>query len=390
MKTARMAASRWGAALEVRFDGGSEEGMRRWLGPGAIYSPQGLGDLGERMEAAIRGAIQEGVGRAVLFGTDIPGLRSEYLGEAFEALVDKDIVLGPSEDGGYWLVGLKGAAEIFRNIPWDTGEVLEKTLVKADALGLSVHLLERQRDLDTIEDLGELMPERMGRYLTVIIPALNEGVNIEETIRYAQSEDAEILVVDGGSRDDTVAKATEMGVRVIIGPRGRAVQQNHGALEARGEILLFLHADTRLPRDYVEQVFETLMDPKVALGSFRFKTDFKGPMMRFIEFMTNLRSKYLRLPYGDQGLFMRRHLFKTAGGFTDVPIAEDLLFVRRLSRYGRIAIAEADAVTSGRRWQTLGPLRTFFINQVIVFGLALGVSPWVLASVYRRAEKRGL
>jgi len=392
LRAARRAALKWGASLEVRFDGGSEERMRRWLGPGLVYSDQGPGDLGRRMEVALLDAIQQGSGKAVLFGTDIPGLRARHLGQALEALVEKDLVLGPTEDGGYWLVGLKRPADIFHNMVWGTGDVFDRTVARARARGLSVHSLERQRDLDTTEDLGVLRDERTGRYLTVIIPALNEGASIKDTIRCAQSEDAEIVVVDGGSRDDTVPKATEMGVHVLIGPRGRAAQQNRGAMEAGGEVLLFLHADTRLPRDYVEEVFESLMNPKVALGSFCFKTDLKGPLMRSIECMTNLRSKYLRLPYGDQGLFIRRHLFKSAGGFPDVPIAEDLLFVRRLSKLGRVATVSAEAVTSGRRWRNVGPLRTFLINQVIVFGLVIGTSPRVLASIYRSAgaEKRGL
>ena len=391
LRAARKAALKWGASLEVRFDGGSEEKMRRWLGPGLVYSGQGPGDLGKRMEVALLDAFQKGNGKTVLFGTDIPGLRARHLGEALEALVEKDLVLGPTEDGGYWLVGLKRPADIFHNIVWGTGDVFDRTVARAEVQGLSVHLLEPLMDIDTAEDLRQAMPGPMRPYISVVIPALNEGAHIGETIRHVRDRDAEILVVDGGSGDDTAAKARDAGANVMIGPRGRAAQQNFGAGAARGDVLLFLHADTRLPGDYVEEVFESLMDPRVSLGAFRFKTDLKGPMMRFVEFMTNLRSKYLRLPYGDQGLFIRRHLFKTAGGFPDVPIAEDLLFVRRLSKLGRIATVSAEAITSGRRWQTVGPLRTFLINQVIVFGLAIGTSPRVLASIYRSAgaAKRG-
>lgn len=124
------------------------------------------------------------------------------------------------------------------------------------------------------------------------------------------------------------------------------------------------------------------------MGAFRFKTDLKGPLIAVIEFTANLRSKYLQIPYGDQGLFIRKHLFDAAGGFPAVPIAEDLLFVRRLSKLGLIATVSAEAITSGRRWQTLGPFRTFFVNQVIVFGLAIGISPQVLKSLYRRQGER--
>jgi len=117
----------------------------------------------------------------------------------------------------------------------------------------------------------------------------------------------------------------------VTGRKGRAAQQNLGAEVARGRVLLFLHADTRLPEDYVSHVFETLMDRRVVLGAFGFKTDLRQTLMRFFEISTHLRSRYLHLPYGDQALFLRRTVFVNTGGFPDVPIAEDLAFVRRLS-----------------------------------------------------------
>lgn len=155
-----------------------------------------------------------------------------------------------------------------------------------------------------------------------------------------------------------------------------------GAAAAKGKALLFLHADTVLPRDYVAGVFETLMDRRVALGAFRFKTDLDRPLMRGIELIANIRSRYLRLPYGDQALFVRKEPFEAVGGFPEIAVAEDLFFVRRVSKLGRIAIAPADALTSGRRWKELGVLRTTLINQLILIGFALGISPKTLAGLY--------
>jgi rSAM/selenodomain-associated transferase 2 len=225
-------------------------------------------------------------------------------------------------------------------------------------------------------------------YLSVIIPALNEAAHIEETILNARSLDAEIIVVDGGSGDRTAERAEHAGAVVIKGPRGRALQQNRGAAAARGSALLFLHADTLLPKDYVTQVFETLMDRRVALGAFRFKTNLDRPLMRGIEFTTQFRSRYLRLPYGDQALFVRKSHFQAAGGFPKMPIAEDLFFVRLMSKQGRIAIAPAHAVTSGRRWKEVGLLRTTLTNQLILAGFALRISPETLAAFYRRVAKK--
>jgi rSAM/selenodomain-associated transferase 2 len=168
--------------------------------------------------------------------------------------------------------------------------------------------------------------------------------------------------------------------------RGRAVQQNIGAREAEGEVLLFLHADTRLPEGYIRDVFDTLMAPGTALGAFRFKTDMAGPAMRLIEMVANLRSRFLQLPYGDQALFMRKRLFMAIDGFPEVPIAEDLLLIRQVIRKGSVRIVPKSITTSGRRWREVGPIKTFLINQMIIAGYLLKISPLALSSVYHRRK----
>ncbi|MFH1628282.1 MAG: glycosyltransferase family 2 protein, partial [Pseudomonadota bacterium] len=177
--------------------------------------------------------------------------------------------------------------------------------------------------------------------------------------------------------------AARTGVRVESSPRGRALQQNRGAELAEGSVLLFLHADTHLPDSYVTHVFETLIDPMTSAGAFRFRSDLNRPAMKGIAFLANFRSRFLKLPYGDQGLFVRKPVFDRVGGFPDVPIAEDLFLVRRLAKRGRIRIASADVTTSARRWLVLGLLRTTLINQIIVAGCYLGVSPHTLAPLER-------
>jgi uncharacterized protein len=153
---------------------------------------------------------------------------------------------------------------------------------------------------------------------------------------------------------------------------GRAWQQNEGARHAGGRVLLFLHADTRLPDDFGAQVFELLMDPGTVLGAFQFKTDWDHWAMRWIERAAYVRSAHLHRPYGDQGLFLRKTVFAKVGGFPLVPIAEDLYLVRRLARMGRIALAPGTAVTSGRRWRRVGIGRTTLINALIAGGCLLG------------------
>jgi len=385
LATAKSFAFKRGIGVEFCFEGGSEQKMRRWLGSGVSFSPQVKGDLGKRMISAFFDAFRGGARRVVLLGTDIPELKADNLGQAFDALTENDLVIGPSKDGGYWLIGLNRSAHLFEDIKWGTGAVLGQTLALADEQGLRVKQLDSLMDIDTEEDLKQLPPEWTSKrpYISIVIPALNEEANIETAIRSALNEDAEIIVVDGGSTDDTAARAMRAGARVEMGSRGRALQQNRGASCASGKVLMFLHADTRLPGGYVKHVFEILMDTETVAGAFRFKTNLDNPLMKVIELMTNIRSQYFKMPYGDQGLFIRKSVFESVGGFPESPIAEDLFLVRRLSQKGRIRIAPVHVVTSARRWQTLGLFRTTLINQVILAGLCLGILPSTLSSLYR-------
>jgi rSAM/selenodomain-associated transferase 2/rSAM/selenodomain-associated transferase 1 len=388
VRTDKAFARRQGVAIEACFEGCDGNRLVRWLGSGLVFSPQGGEDLGQRMGMAFRKAFQESCRRVVLHGTDIPGLSVHHLQQAFEALREKDLVLGPSTDGGYWLIGLKRYADLFRGLEWGTPSVFAKTVGAAQHLNLSFHVLEPLTDMDTSQAVKESMPEwaEPRPYLSVIIPALNEASLIEDTIAHARNDDAEIIVVDGGSTDDTVEKASRAGARIIKASRGRALQMNQGAASAKGGVLLFLHADTRLPPNYVAHVFETLMEPRVCLGAFRFKTDRHTSLMKVIEHLTNFRSSFMRLPYGDQALFVRRTFFEKMGGFPAVPIAEDLFFVRQGAKHARIALAGAEAITSSRRWVEVGVLKTTLINQLVLAGLFLGISPSLLSFLYRRAR----
>jgi rSAM/selenodomain-associated transferase 1 len=240
LETAKAFAFPRGIDVEVCFEGGSERKMRRWLGAGVSFSPQVKGDLGVRMSSAFFDAFRGGARRVVLSGTDIPELKADNLGQAFDALTENDLVIGPSTDGGYWLIGLNRPAHLFQAIKWGTGAVLAQTLALAKEQGLRVKQLDSLTDIDTAEDLKQLPPEWTWKrpYISVVIPALNEGANIEAAIRSALNEDVEIIVADGGSTDDTVARAMRAGMRVEMGSSGRALQQNRGASSGRGRVLL--------------------------------------------------------------------------------------------------------------------------------------------------------
>jgi uncharacterized protein len=395
LRTARAACQAADAVLEVRFDGGREEGVRHWLGVNGLCRPQQGNDLGERMANAFAESFGEGSEATVVIGSDCPGLTAETLLEAFNRLAQRPVVFGPANDGGYCLLGLaRMVPELFRGIAWGQETVLARSVEALQKLGLEPALLEPLDDLDRPDDLPawQRIAEREDanpRRISVVVPALNEAGHIAGTLAAArQGSPHEILVVDGGSTDGTGELAVRSGATVLASPPGRSRQLNAGAAAATGNVLLFLHADTLLPSNWTQVVSDVLQRPQVAAGAFRFRIaeDFAGKWL--VEATTQLRSRWFQEPYGDQGLFLRRSLFEELGGFADLPIMEDYEFVRRLRRRGRVLTADEPATTSGRRWQQLGIFRTTLTNRLVVSGYQLGVGPQRLAALYRGSRPR--
>jgi hypothetical protein len=375
---ARRWKERCAGSLEVYFTGRNEESFQEWLGPDLSYRPQPEGDLGGRMDEAFHQAFREGAEKVVIVGTDCPGLSEDLAQDAFAGLDQGDAALGPAKDGGYYLIGLRRPVEeLFRGIPWGTTEVLAKTLAAAQRLGLRVSLLETLDDVDRPEDLP----------ISIIIPTLDEEENIAASLAsYHPSPSTETIVVDGGSRDRTVEIARSCGVTVIRSATGRARQMNAGAESATGDLLLFLHADTRLPRGFAHSVRQILSLPGVVAGAFEFGLDATSPGLRLVERVTNWRSRCLQLPYGDQAIFVRSSLFRQVGGFPDLPIMEDFAFIRRLKKTkpGRIHTASLPAITSARRWRALGIWKTTLLHQLIILTYCLGISPSRIQRLARR------
>jgi len=218
--------------------------------------------------------------------------------------------------------------------------------------------------------------------VSIIIPALNEAEILGNTLQSLQDQPFEIIVVDGGSKDGTVGMARQYTSHVLISRTGRGIQQDTGAHQARGDVLVFLHADTILPIAYQDLIDEALAHPGVVFGAFRLKIHPPKPALDLIAFMAILRSLLLKLPYGDQALFVRRAAYFRVGGFRDWPIMEDVDLVRRLNRTGGFKLARGFVQTSARRWQKENIVHTTLRNWSLIIRYCLGVSPHVLARHY--------
>ncbi len=228
--------------------------------------------------------------------------------------------------------------------------------------------------------------------ISIIIPTLNEENVIDKILtKLLANRNCEIIVVDGGSNDATLALAEKTGCKTLLGPSGRGAQMNFGAAHASAEILLFLHVDTLLPDNFAALVLAAVARPDFAAGAFSLAIDSPSRNLSFIAGMANLRSRLLHLPYGDQALFTTRQMFMAIGGFAEIAIMEDFVFIENVKKRGTIFILPELATTSARRWQNMGIVQTTIINQLIVIGYRMGIPPATLAGWYQRVRgTRGL
>jgi len=220
---------------------------------------------------------------------------------------------------------------------------------------------------------------------SIIMPVLNEEAALEKQLVHLVAQcaghDCELIIVDGGSRDATVAIAERFG-RVIPSARGRARQMNAGASAALGDVLIFLHADTRLPDDAFAAIDRALAAPRVVGGVFRVCFNCERWPYRFVAFCTNLRSR-LRMSFtGDQAYFMRAASFRAVGGYPDQPLMEDLEIITRLRRIGKVVLLPQYVITSARRHEKIGLLRSILFMWYLRTLYKFGVSPARLQQMY--------
>ena len=227
---------------------------------------------------------------------------------------------------------------------------------------------------------------------SIIIPVLNETAGIREAVGRVRSltggEAMEVIVADGDPAGGTLRAIPDGAVRKLLSEPGRGRQLNRGAGAASGEILIFLHADTKLPPDALTRIGEALRDRRLAGGAFDLEIDSPRRAFRAIERVASLRTRLTRIPYGDQAIFLRRIWFQSLGGFREIPVMEDVDLMRRLKHAGgRIAILPERVVTSARRWEREGILYTTLRNWSLVSLFLCGIDARRLARWYRPHTK---
>jgi rSAM/selenodomain-associated transferase 2 len=219
--------------------------------------------------------------------------------------------------------------------------------------------------------------------ISVIIPVLNEEKTIAATLRaLVPLQPYEIIVVDGGSDDRTGEISRQLGAEVLTAERGRARQMNYGARCATGDVLLFLHADTKLPDSAFQDIAAALSEARCLGGRFDVELEGSHWMLKIIGGLINYRSRATKVGTGDQAIFVRRAVFMQIGGYPDIPLMEDIALCRLLKRLGGIACLRSRVVTSGRRWESDGVWRTIFRMWTLKFLYLAGVSPVRLKQFY--------
>jgi rSAM/selenodomain-associated transferase 2 len=230
---------------------------------------------------------------------------------------------------------------------------------------------------------------------SIIVPALHESNMINSLVEHLEgmelSRDAEIIVVDGNPNGDTIQAIGSDKVKKMVAPKGRARQMNAGASVAEGETLVFLHADTGLPRNALTKIHLAMAQGEYVGGAFELNFNSEKMRFRMLALLASLRCRLTRIPYGDQAIFIKRDYFNALGGYKDIPIMEDVELMRRIKRKGdKICMIPKQVKTSPRRWEQEGFVYVNVRNTFLFFSYVLGVSPEKLASFYKDTYKKNI
>lgn len=370
LDTARQVGNRRGVAIEVHAcDAGSRD-VAALVGTDMTFIDQRKRHSGQPLRSGSSDAHNDDVRKVVFIGFCCPLLDSDVLCMAFDALDDHDVVLGPTRDDRSYLIGMLTnrvalLSDIAKTRFWVPSELKQACLND----GLNLAELPAMPIMSAPDDLADWASARFAHAparprLSVIIPSRNEQNHLAATIASALvADNIEIIVADGRSTDRTIEIARQFGVTVTESPPSRGAQMNSAAEVARGDILLFLHADTLLPPGYDAVVYQTLATPNTSAGAFTLAIDAKGMAPRLIEWGVYARSRFCERPYGDQAIFMSTETFHDSGRFPNLPYMEDFAMLPCLKRRGHIRVVPDQVMTSARRWEKHGWTTTTLMHQ---------------------------
>jgi len=361
-------------------------------GPWRFIAQRGK-DLGERMRNAFDTAFGLGYGQAVLIGSDIADLDLGDIRKAFDALAEGKTPVGAARDGGYYMIGLgRPCPKAFNLVEWSTSYVFQETLKNLNMDGHRTVVLSERRDVDRREDAEFLLEKSFVRdCITVIIPFLesdtDQAVALAERLHVLIWPDDEIILVKGldDHGGNQGCRHVNEKIRMICGTRGRGAQLNQGASQALGTIVWFLHADSVPPANFGYHIRKLTIGSEFSFGCFRLAFSEESPELRLIARWANARTRYLRLPYGDQGIFCRLGSFNSMGGFRKRLIMEDVEMALAFRKYGKLLFAPETIVTSGRRYLKGGVVRTALMNHLTMMMYIAGVSDETLYRFYYRS-----
>ena len=342
------------------------------------------------MAGAFEVARARGCEQAIIIGTDIADIEAEDVQDAFAALDAGAAVLNPAADGGFYLLGLnRPCPAAFQSKSWGSPEVFARTRELLHDAGLTVRSLRQRHDIDRPQDLPRLARQAdFQAKLSIVIPTLSPVSALKPLLAALTTglwPGDEIIVtgprmaVPGNCRERFPIADCCFGV---FSPMGRGVQLNAGVHHAKGNLLWFLHDDSLVPAHFAYLVRKLSRAEHMSLGCFELAFSAATPALRAIARWGNWRTRFLRLPYGDQGLFCRRETFDKAGGFQLAQLMEDVDFVKRCRLHGDILRLSEKLYTSPQRYLAKGILRASLRNHLTMLLYHLGWSNERLRAFY--------
>lgn len=378
-----------GWTVEIHFSPeNAQEEMKSWLGSNYSYVAQTGEDFGARLKNGFANAFANGRTHVLAIPGDCPELDTATLFEVMTRLHRADLVLGPANDGGLYLVALRRAAgELFERIPWGTPNVLSLVLARAKISGISRELLAPKDDIDDAGTyhgyLQRIVNESSGERIGIVISALNHAATIGPVIDAARQSFlySPLVVVDGDSADDTAKIAAARGAQVVSAARSRGRQRRIGATAvAAADWLLFLHADCVLPGNAQALVAEFIEQPRAQIATFRLQFDSPNPFLRTCAWFTRLSTPWTR--FGNQGILIRRAFYEALGGFPDWALFEDVELLRRARAVTPIHVLRGVMTTAAHRFHERGSVRALWLNARLLARWRTGSSANELAERY--------